>query len=143
MLKVRDIMSPGALSFDPDMSLEAAADELVDNHFGGAPVVDRGRVVGVLSKTDLLDRSRPGERVEDAMTPLVYYLRVDDPAMAAVRLMRAQGIHRVIVVEGHGMLAGIVTTTDVLGAVERGESFHEGDALAARVERHATPSSAR
>jgi predicted transcriptional regulator len=127
MLKVRDIMSPDPVTFDPDTPIEAATNDLIDNHFGGAPVVDRGRVVGVLSKTDLLDRDRPGERVGEVMTPLVFYLRVDEPAMSAVRLMRAEGIHRVIVIEGRGMLAGIVTTTDVLGAIERGESFHEGD----------------
>lgn len=142
MLKVQDIMSPGALVFTPETPLAQATDALIENNIGGAPVVHAGRVIGVLSKTDLLDRGRAAETVGEAMTPLVFYVRADEPAMTAVRLMRAEGIHRVIVVKGQGVLAGIVTTTDVLRALERGQSFHEGDALQASLGRHADPASA-
>lgn len=139
MLKVRDIMSTHALSFKPDTSIDDAALALANHHIGGAPVVKDGRVIGVLSKTDLLDPDRIGQRVSEVMTPLVHYLRADEPAMAAVRLMLSESIHRVIVINEMGKLAGIVTTTDVLKAFHHGHSFHEGDELPGRLERHADP----
>jgi len=139
MLKVRDIMSAHALSFTPSTSIEDAASALTAHHIGGAPVVEGGRVVGVLSKTDILDPDRIGLVVGEFMTPLVIYLREDEPAMAAVRLMLAEGIHRVIVIKEMGKLVGIVTTTDVLKAIHHGHSFQEGDAVQARIEQHADP----
>jgi IMP dehydrogenase len=139
MLKVRDIMSAHALSFKPETSIEDAASALATHHIGGAPVVEDGRVIGVLSKTDLVDPERTGRLVADLMTPLVIYLRADEPAMSAVRLMLEEGIHRIIVIKEMGKLAGIVTTTDVLKAIEHGHSFQEGDEMQARIERHADP----
>lgn len=137
MLKVRDIMSAHALAFSPDMSINDAVEALSVHHIGGAPVVENGRVIGVVSKTDILDPQRIGQRVREVMTPLVFYLRADAPAMTAVRLMLAEGIHRVIVIKEMGKLAGIVTTTDMLKAIHHGQSFQEEDDLSARVERHA------
>lgn len=139
MLKVRDIMSTHALSFKPDTLIEEAASALATHRIGGAPVVEDGCVIGVLSKTDLLDPDRIGRRVSEMMTPLVHYLRADEPAMAAVWMMLSESIHRVIVIKEMGKLAGIVTTTDVLKAIHHGHSFHEGNELQERLERHADP----
>lgn len=139
MLRVRDIMSVQALSFTPGTSIDEAVSVLTAHHIGGAPVVDGGRVVGVISKTDILDPDRIGRVVGEVMTPLIIYLRADEPAMAAVRLMLAEGIHRVIVIKEMGKLAGIVTTTDVLKAIHHGESFQEGDEVQAKILLHADP----
>jgi predicted transcriptional regulator len=139
MLRVRDIMSEHALSFTLGTSIDDAVSALTAHHIGGAPVVEGGRVVGVISKTDILDPDRMGRVVGEIMTPLVVYLRADEPAMAAVRLMLAEGVHRVIVVKEMGKLAGIVTTTDVLKAIHHGHSFQEGDEMQAKIARHADP----
>lgn len=129
-------MSANALSFTPNTLIEDAAAMLATYHMGGAPVVDGERVVGVLSKTDLLNPDRIGRLVGDMMTPLVISLRPDEPAMAAVRLMLAENIHRIMVMEEMGKLAGIVTTTDVLKAIHRGYSFQEIDDVPSRRERY-------
>jgi CBS domain-containing protein len=54
MLTVRDLMRAGPLTLEPDESLRAAVDVLVESGTGGAPVVRGGELVGVVSLADVL-----------------------------------------------------------------------------------------
>ena len=69
MLRVKDIMTPNVVTLAPDQSLRLAIDTLVTCRIQGAPVVDNGRVVGVLSAPDLLEfeslRGNEPEEEED------------------------------------------------------------------------------
>lgn len=55
MLKVRDIMTPSVVTFEPDQTLRDAVEVLVSCRIGGAPVVEGDTVVGVLSANDILE----------------------------------------------------------------------------------------
>lgn len=55
MLKVRDIMTPSVVTFEPDQTLRDAVEVLVSCRIGGAPVVEGDKVVGVLSANDILE----------------------------------------------------------------------------------------
>ncbi len=56
---VSEVMTRTVVTLSPSMTLEQAAERLVQHGISGAPVVDdRGRLVGVLSETDLLRRLR-------------------------------------------------------------------------------------
>ena len=130
--RVRDVMSEGVVFVNAETSAAQAADVLGRHRINGAPVLgNKGRVVGVVSKTDLLDaRHRPenGEmQVEDAMTRVVFAVRVDDPLMLAVRLMVNEDIHRALVVNDDGSLAGIVSPMDVLRGLANGIHLGEDD----------------
>ena len=74
------------------------------------------------------------------MTPLVFWVRPEDSPMHAVRLMVAERIHRVVVLGEGGRLAGIVTSMDILKALEGGSRLCEGDEVPPR--RHSIPASA-
>jgi len=123
VLQVADIMSRNVFTLSPDVSADAAAAALAARGISGAPVRDRsGRLVGVLSSADLADPERrpPGARprtVAELMTPALLTLRETDPAMSAVRLMVREDVGRIIVLDDHGDLAGIVTISDVLAAL--------------------------
>jgi CBS domain-containing protein len=54
MLTVRDLMRAGPLTLEPEESLRAAVDVLVESGTGGAPVVRAGELVGVVTLTDVL-----------------------------------------------------------------------------------------
>jgi predicted transcriptional regulator len=130
MLSVRDIMTTEVFTLSEDATVEDAAWGLAARAISGAPVRDRnGRLVGVLSKTDLIDPDRAStsddvpRTVGDAMTPALLAMRVDDPAIDAVRLMVADGIHRIVVLDDRNRLAGIVTPMDVLKALLGGARF--------------------
>jgi predicted transcriptional regulator len=124
-------MTREVVSLAGDASLDMAAWRFASEAISGAPVRDaRGTLIGVLSKSDLVDRMRePGDagRVQDAMTPAVWAVHPDAPAIEAVALMVEKSIHRVLVVRGPAMLEGIVTTMDVLRALSSGGDFHAGD----------------
>jgi CBS-domain-containing membrane protein len=95
----------------------------------GAPVLDRGGLVGVITRSDLADpRRRAPETsgtVADAMTRLVYAVRASDPAMVAVRLMLEEEIHRAVVINADGSLAGIISLTDILRALAHGVDLRD------------------
>jgi IMP dehydrogenase len=121
VVRVKDVMSKNVLTVPFSATLGQAAQLLHDARVGGAPVVDaRGRVLGILSKTDLADpRHANGSDapVADAMTRVVFGVREEDALKWAVRLMVDEHVHRVVVSDASGHLVGIVTAMDVLRTI--------------------------
>jgi CBS-domain-containing membrane protein len=133
MLTIRNIMSKSVYVVDAEASAEEAAWGLTRRHIGGAPARDaQGNLVGVLSSSDLVNPEpaqwiRGEATVADLMNPDVISLYADDPAMAAVNEMAKRDIHRIVVLDAEGKLAGIVTPMDVVRALADGRSFDLAD----------------
>ncbi|HXF72561.1 MAG TPA: CBS domain-containing protein [Actinomycetota bacterium] len=141
---VADVMTRDLLVLAPDVSAAEAARELERAGVSGAPVVEGGRVVGVVTLRDLVSRvavplgepavSGPFLRVEhvlaealagrkvtvrEAMTTAVRAVRPDAPIAEAAALMVRSGVNRLPVVDAEGRPVGIVTRDDVVAAVAR------------------------
>jgi CBS-domain-containing membrane protein len=144
-VRVRDIMTPEVITLSGSTKVDDAARSLTFHQVGGAPVLDHGHIVGVVSKSDLVDprfrATTPNmPTVREAMTRVVHAVRPGDPAMMAVRLMAHEAVHRAVVVDDHGKLVGIVSPMDVLRALARGDALQTSDpAFEERLERHADP----
>lgn len=57
MLVARDIMTPNPVTARPDDPLGVAVEVvrlMRDHKFGGVPVVEEGRLVGIITETDLM-----------------------------------------------------------------------------------------
>jgi CBS domain-containing protein len=54
MLRVREIMTSPAISVTPETLIRDAIELLAKRHLSGAPVISGGRLVGVVSATDLM-----------------------------------------------------------------------------------------
>jgi acetoin utilization protein AcuB len=52
--KVKEIMTPEPRSVTPDTTLEAAAQILLTQKIGGLPVLDAGKLVGIITTSDIL-----------------------------------------------------------------------------------------
>ena len=52
---VKDLMTPNVLTAEPDMELERAADLMRRRLIGSLPVVDEGRLIGIVTATDVFD----------------------------------------------------------------------------------------
>jgi acetoin utilization protein AcuB len=50
---VKQVMSKKVITVNRDTPIEEAARIMADNKFGGVPVVDSGKVVGIITETDL------------------------------------------------------------------------------------------
>ena len=139
-LRVEDIMNTELLTVSESDQMLDAAKRIYAAEVTGAPVVNSlGECVGVISATDfvardagahelqMLTRSSPKEpyRIEylndnlvgTHMSPLVQTIRRDALAVAAGRIMCAEGIHRLIVVDEHKHPVGIVSTLDLVATM--------------------------
>lgn len=126
-LTVRDVMQAQVITLSPDQPLREAMHVLAAHDISGAPVCDSlGRVAGIFSKTDAIEVCLLGgwdKTVHEVMMPMVFSVGPDEPMQAAVDLMAFEGVHRLVVLNDDGALAGILTPMDVLqhlAHVERG-----------------------
>jgi IMP dehydrogenase len=117
-MRVRDVMTSEVIAIPYGATVAQAGDILHAASISGAPVTGSGgRVLGIVSRSDLVDprhKHAPDAPIADVLTRVVFAVRADDPVLWAVRLMAEERVHRAIVTDEAGVMAGIVTPMDVL-----------------------------
>jgi len=89
-----------------------------DGDMGAVPVVENGRLIGIVTDRDIVvrcvaDGHCPDTPVSEAMTTEIFSVRPDDFVFEAIRLMGDKQVRRVPVVAEDGKLAGIISMADV------------------------------
>ncbi|MCL6621999.1 MAG: CBS domain-containing protein [Syntrophobacterales bacterium] len=149
MYTARDIMTREVVTAGPEDSVEDLARLLAERRISGVPVVDdQGRVLGVVTQSDLLKRTREptlpvalnildlhlfletpgrfrqrlekllGHTVRQVMSSPAITVAPDTPVSELARLMEDKGIHTLPVVE-EGRLVGIVGKLDLIRVLAR------------------------
>ncbi len=116
-VRLGDLIGIDTTCVRSDVRVDVVADLLVGSKVRAVPVVDDvRRLVGIVSKTDLLraGRRRTTKTVSDIMTPLVHGLPEDAPVAYAISLMAFEGLHEVPVVDKSAHVIGMITSTDAL-----------------------------
>jgi CBS domain-containing protein len=122
-MRASDMMTKAeaVLFFSPDETLVAVARGLASRGFSGAPVVEKGEVVGIISESDLIPLAR-GERkgrklkVRDVMTDKVVSVRPSSDLAEVARAMVNHKVNRVMVLGRSGELVGLIARDDLMRA---------------------------
>ena len=129
---VGDVMTLEPIVVNVDATIEDAAQLLVTNRVSGLPVVDDlGRLVGVISQTDLLADgvnsistlirgNASGLRVGELMTLPAISVPMTASLVEAARTMTAERIHRVVTTDDGGHPVGVLSATDFVRFVADG-----------------------
>jgi IMP dehydrogenase len=108
------------ITISPDMRVREAIELQRANRISGLPVVDGGRVVGIITNRDLRFEERLDARVAEIMTPREKLVTVSEGATLdeAKALMHKHRLERVLVVNGDHELRGLITVKDITKATE-------------------------
>ncbi|MBU6505769.1 MAG: IMP dehydrogenase, partial [Betaproteobacteria bacterium] len=104
----------------PDMPVRDVMILTRQHRFSGLPVVENGRVVGIVTNRDLRFETNLDQPVRNVMTPRerLVTVREGDSRDEAMRLMHQHRLERVLVVNGNFELRGLITVKDILKSTE-------------------------
>ncbi|MBB1509801.1 CBS domain-containing protein [Tessaracoccus sp. Y36] len=118
MTTARELMTSPAQCLAPDDTLVDAAKQLAQHDVGSMPVLENGRLVGVLTDRDIVVNGiakgvDPAScSVRDVATRDVVCVDVDDDASVVAKVLADNQIRRVPVLDGDEVV-GIVAQADV------------------------------
>lgn len=121
IIPIKKMMSKPAITIDYNKSARAAAVLMKKKRKGFLVVVKRGKPIGVLSDSDLINkiivkkRDASKTKVKDIMASPLITINPKADAMAAVEKMKKSNIHRLPVVD-KGKVIGVLSLTDVARA---------------------------
>jgi CBS domain-containing protein len=144
-MRVEDVMTKVVRTVSPGTSLKEAAEILAELRISGLPVVEDGKVVGVVSEADILSKER-GQAPErggllrllfepngsartkllamtagEAMTAPPITIAPDRQVAEAAGVMIDKRVNRLPVVDDAGALLGIVSRADLVRAFVRSD----------------------
>lgn len=118
MRTVRDVMTANPVCCSPHDSLQDVAKQMANNDTGFIPVMQKDRLLGVITDRDLVVRamahgvvSSKGT-VEECASYNPITVQVDQPINEAIALMEEHMIRRLCVVD-NGQLCGVVSLGDL------------------------------
>jgi CBS domain-containing protein len=130
---VRDVMTPGVRTVRASQSLADAAEVMKGEDVGSVPVVEEGRLTGILTDRDIVTRAVAEQKdprtvkVEEVVSDELVTVEPDQDLDEALALMARHQVRRLPVVE-EGRLVGMLAQADVaLEAKEKkvGETVEE------------------
>ncbi|MBI4722882.1 MAG: CBS domain-containing protein [Candidatus Stahlbacteria bacterium] len=117
-LKVSNVMTNKVVTVTPGKTIYELRELFRTNRISGTPVVDKGKLIGIISIEDFIKCLAQGEMhtlISEKMTKRVKTLYADEPIIHAVRKFDQYGIGRFPVIEREGgKLVGIITKGDII-----------------------------
>jgi CBS domain-containing protein len=89
---------------------------LKDKQVSGVPVLKDSKVVGIVSRTNIL-KNPEEEQLALLMSRNPITIQIGESLKEAARLLYDKNIHRLPVIDKEGYLKGLITTADVIGAI--------------------------
>jgi CBS domain-containing protein len=155
-MNASDIMTSPVITVGPDTAVRHIAGLLFEHRISAVPVLENGKLIGIVSEADLLHRHEIGTdriarsgrwwlqllsadqsvaeyvkshatRARDIMTTKVVSVAPDTPVAEIATLLEKRGVKRVPVLQAGG-LVGIVSRSNLVQALAaKGRSMNVGD----------------
>ncbi|HYL73474.1 MAG TPA: CBS domain-containing protein [Bryobacteraceae bacterium] len=119
-MRVRDVMVRNVKFCSPEANLAAVTEKLWKEGCGTLPVVENGRVLGIVTDRDICialgtrNRKAADVLVKDVTLPKLFFCSPDDDIHAALKTMSAQKVRRLPVIDNKGALQGILCLDDIV-----------------------------
>jgi CBS domain-containing protein/anti-sigma regulatory factor (Ser/Thr protein kinase) len=140
-IRVRDVMKGDVVTVSPRTPMSRLRTILREKRISGAPVVDKNKLVGIISIDDFI-RWLAGREddcpISEKMTGDVQTLYADEPLVHAVNKFEQYGFGRFAVIDRHDKrLRGIVTKGDIIeGLLKKLEiDYHKEETQKERIQR--------
>lgn len=122
-MRCREIMTSAVRTAASDTALRDVAAMMREGDMGAVPIVDEGKLVGIVTDRDIVVRAVAEGKdattpVAEAMTSEIFSVRPDDFVFEAIRLMGDKQVRRIPVVTDSGELAGIISMADIALEIE-------------------------
>jgi CBS domain-containing protein/anti-sigma regulatory factor (Ser/Thr protein kinase) len=130
-LRVADVMTADVVTISPKDTMNKLRKLLRTKRISGIPVVQKGRLVGIVSVEDLINCLANGEKdafIEQKMTRNVETIYGDEPLINAIAKVNRYGYGRLPVIEyNQNKLVGILTKEDIIkGLLKKLEIDYQG-----------------
>jgi CBS domain-containing protein len=125
VLRCREIMTKDVTTASPQTLLREIADRMEDENVGSIPIVENGRLVGIVTDRDIVCRAVAEGRdsravtASEVMSEDLVTCAPDDTVIEAIRKMGEHQIRRLPVCDTNGRLRGIIAIADVALEAER------------------------
>ena len=116
-LKVEQVMTRDVITCTPDQTMNELKEILRLNQISGVPIVEDGRMVGMISVESLIKALEQGEAdhsIREKMTRQVQAVRADDSLAGADLAFARFKYGRFPVLNADGELVGILTQGDIV-----------------------------
>ncbi len=119
-MKVVELMNKDVVTCHPSEMVSTIINKFELFGITGMPVVEKGKIVGIVSQSDILKKLKGGSvaemTVKDVMVADVVTAAPTESVVAVARLMIDNKINRVPIVDSDRVV-GIVTRGDIIKAV--------------------------
>ncbi len=115
-LPIERVMKKTVIQVSPDTSMTELKEVLRVNRISGVPVLDGGRLVGIISIEDLIKALVEGDiqaPVRKRMTTRPITVRESESVVEAVKKFTQYKVGRLLVINDQGELKGILTGGDI------------------------------
>ncbi|MDO9045112.1 MAG: CBS domain-containing protein [Methanobacteriaceae archaeon] len=117
---VSTVMTNELFAVETETDIGYAANLMLENNIGGIPVMDDGDVIGLVTKSDLIDTCRgkayENKSVQNLMSEDLITVSPSDRLVHARRVMMDAKVGRLLVME-EGDLVGLITSKDISRAM--------------------------
>jgi chloride channel protein, CIC family len=116
-LTANDVMQPKVETLPSNLSLSELVKAISRSHHRGFPVVEDGKLVGIIAQSDIPQDSKQGTSIllKDIMTPQPISVCPETSLVDVLYLLNRYQLSRLPVTEGYKLL-GIITRSDIIKA---------------------------